>query len=109
MARRSDAGCTRTEKEQTCMTQPLVKVENLKKHFPINGGFLGNRIGEVKAVDGVSFFINKGETLGLVGESGCGKSTTGRMLLRLLEPSEGKIYFEGKDITSLSSAEMRKM
>ncbi|OIK10088.1 dipeptide ABC transporter ATP-binding protein [Bacillus sp. MUM 13] len=91
------------------MSQPLVKVENLKKHFPIKGGLLGKNVGEVKAVDGVSFFIKKGETLGLVGESGCGKSTTGRMLLRLLEPSEGKIYFEGRDITTLSQGEMRKM
>ncbi|MFC0190328.1 ABC transporter ATP-binding protein [Fictibacillus aquaticus] len=91
------------------MTQPLVKVENLKKHFPIKGGLLGKQVGAVKAVDGVSFFINKGETLGLVGESGCGKSTTGRMLLRLLEPSDGKIYFEGQDITELSTGEMRKM
>ena len=91
------------------MTQPLVKVDNLKMHFPIKGGMLGKTIGQVKAVDGVSFSINKGETLGLVGESGCGKSTTGRMLLRLLEPSEGKIYFEGQDITNLPAAEMRKL
>lgn len=91
------------------MTQPLVKVENLKKHFPIKGGLLGKNIGEVKAVDGVSFHINKGETLGLVGESGCGKSTTGRMLLRLLEPSEGKIFFEGRNLMDLSNGEMRKM
>ncbi|EIT84661.1 oligopeptide/dipeptide ABC transporter ATPase [Fictibacillus macauensis ZFHKF-1] len=91
------------------MIEPLVKVENLKKHFPIKGGVLGSTVGQVKAVDGVSFTIKKGETLGLVGESGCGKSTTGRMLLRLLEPSEGKVYFEGKDILSLSSSEMRKM
>ncbi|MCM3719971.1 ABC transporter ATP-binding protein [Fictibacillus phosphorivorans] len=89
-------------------TQPLVEVENLKMHFPIKGGVLGKKVGEVKAVDGVSFFIKKGETLGLVGESGCGKSTTGRMLLRLLEPTEGKIYFEGEDITKLSTNEMRK-
>lgn len=89
-------------------TQPLVKVENLKMHFPIKGGILGKTVGEVKAVDGISFFIKKGETLGLVGESGCGKSTTGRMLLRLLEPTEGKIYFEGEDITKLSTNEMRK-
>ncbi|WNB91596.1 dipeptide ABC transporter ATP-binding protein [Bacillus sp. NEB1478] len=89
-------------------TQPLVKVENLKMHFPIKGGVLSKQIGEVKAVDGISFFINKGETLGLVGESGCGKSTTGRMLLRLLEPTEGNIYFEGEDITKLSTSEMRK-
>lgn len=91
------------------MTEPLVKVENLKKHFPIKGGILGKTVGEVKAVDGVSFTIQKGETLGLVGESGCGKSTTGRMLLRLLEPSDGKVYFEGQDVTALSSGEMRKM
>ena len=91
------------------MTQPLVKVDNLKMHFPIKGGMLGKTIGQVKAVDGVSFSINKGETLGLVGESGCGKSTTGRMLLRLLEPSEGKVYFEGQDITNLSASEMRKL
>ncbi|MET3729913.1 oligopeptide transport system ATP-binding protein [Fictibacillus halophilus] len=89
-------------------TQPLVKVENLKMHFPIKGGILSKTVGEVKAVDGISFYIKKGETLGLVGESGCGKSTTGRMLLRLLEPTEGKIYFEGEDITKLSSSEMRK-
>lgn len=89
-------------------TQPLVKVENLKMHFPIKGGVLGKQVGEVKAVDGISFFIKKGETLGLVGESGCGKSTTGRMLLRLLEPTEGKIYFEGEDITKLSTSAMRK-
>lgn len=89
-------------------TQPLVEVENLKMHFPIKGGVLGKQVGEVKAVDGISFFIKKGETLGLVGESGCGKSTTGRMLLRLLEPTEGKIYFEGEDITKLSTSAMRK-
>lgn len=98
----------KTGKGQTSMTQPLVQVENLKMHFPIKGGILGKTIGSVKAVDGISFSIKKGETLGLVGESGCGKSTTGRMILRLLEPSEGSIYFEGKDLTKLSTNEMRK-
>ncbi|PTY78790.1 dipeptide/oligopeptide/nickel ABC transporter ATP-binding protein [Heyndrickxia sporothermodurans] len=91
------------------MNEPLLKIENLKKNFPIRGGVFGKKVGEVKAVDDISFVIQKGETLGLVGESGCGKSTTGRMLLRLLEPSEGKIIFEGNDITTLSKQELRKI
>ncbi|MCH1627516.1 ABC transporter ATP-binding protein [Ferdinandcohnia quinoae] len=91
------------------MTEPLLQVSNLKKHFPINGGVLGKRVGEVKAVDGLSFFVKKGETLGIVGESGCGKSTTGRLILRLLEPTEGKVIFNNQDITSLSNSEMRKL
>lgn len=91
------------------MNEPLLKVEHLKKNFPIRGGVFSKQIGAVKAVDDISFTIHKGETLGLVGESGCGKSTTGRMLLRLLEPSEGKIIFEGNDITKLSNRELRKI
>ncbi|QQZ11142.1 ABC transporter ATP-binding protein [Heyndrickxia vini] len=91
------------------MNEPLLKIEKLKKNFPIRGGVFGKKVGEVKAVDDISFVIQKGETLGLVGESGCGKSTTGRMLLRLLEPSEGKIIFEGNDITNLSKHELRKI
>lgn len=91
------------------MTEILLKVERLKKYFPIKGGVFGKRIGEVKAVDDISFIVKKGETLGLVGESGCGKSTTGRMLMRLIEPTEGHIYFDGKDLTSLSNREMRKI
>jgi oligopeptide transport system ATP-binding protein len=91
------------------MTEPLLKVENLKKHFPITGGILGRPVSSVKAVDGVSFTVNKGETLGIVGESGCGKSTTGRMLMRLIDPSEGKVTFEERELTSLSNSEMRKI
>ncbi|WP_261134516.1 ABC transporter ATP-binding protein [Bacillus sp. Marseille-Q3570] len=91
------------------MSQPLLEVKDLKKHFPITGGVFGKQIGSVKAVDGVSFSVNEGETLGLVGESGCGKSTTGRMLLRLLEPTEGEVRFNGKELTKLSNGEMRKI
>ncbi|MGE6259607.1 ABC transporter ATP-binding protein [Heyndrickxia sporothermodurans] len=91
------------------MEEPLLKIEHLKKNFPIRGGVFGKKIGDVQAVDDVSFEIQRGETLGLVGESGCGKSTTGRMLLRLLEPSEGKIFFDGKDITNLSKQGLRKI
>jgi peptide/nickel transport system ATP-binding protein len=72
----------------------LLEVRNLKKHFPIQGGLLRRVVGQVKAVDGVSFYIKKGETLGLVGESGCGKSTTGRTVMRLLEPTDGEVIFD---------------
>lgn len=90
------------------MSELLLEVNGLKKYFPITGGFLGRKQGEVKAVDDVSFFVKKGETLGIVGESGCGKSTTGRLLMRLIEASEGKIVFEDKEITSMSKSELRK-
>src|SRR5574344_2805165 len=76
----------------------LVEVQHLKQYFPVSGGKLFDRK-VVKAVDDVSFYINKGETLGLVGESGCGKTTTGRTLLRLYEPTAGKIIYDGVDIT----------
>lgn len=91
------------------MTEKLLQVNDLKKHFPIKGGIFGNTVGEVKAVDGVSFYVNKGETLGLVGESGCGKSTTGRMLLRLIEPTAGSIIFENQDLTKLNKGDLRKI
>ncbi|MFW5896703.1 MAG: ABC transporter ATP-binding protein [Bacillota bacterium] len=87
----------------------LVVVKNLKKYFPITGGIFSRIVGFVKAVDDVSFTIKPGETLGLVGESGCGKTTTGRVLLRLLEATEGTVEFEGKDIFSLDREEMRRI
>ncbi|WP_210367361.1 dipeptide ABC transporter ATP-binding protein [Bacillus sp. REN3] len=90
------------------MPEVLLQVEGLKKYFPITGGVLGKQTGNVKAVDDISFWVNKGETLGLVGESGCGKSTTGRMLMRLINPTEGKVVFEGKELVGLSQEEMRK-
>ncbi|WP_088008173.1 ABC transporter ATP-binding protein [Indiicoccus explosivorum] len=91
------------------MTEPLLKVEGLKKYFPVHSGVFGRVSGHVKAVDDISFFVNEGETLGIVGESGCGKSTTGRLLMRLLEPTEGKVYFNGKELTGITKEEMRKM
>ncbi|MDX6714212.1 MAG: peptide/nickel transport system ATP-binding protein, partial [Baekduia sp.] len=82
--------------------EPLVQVRGLKKHFPIRSGFLIQRdVGAVRAVDGVDFDILRGETLGLVGESGCGKSTTARLITRLLEPTAGSITWEGRDIAGL--------
>lgn len=86
----------------------LMSVRNLKKTFPIRGDIFGKKIGEIKAVDDVSFTVEKGETLGLVGESGCGKSTTGRTILRLYEPTAGEVEFEGKSILQYSPEEMRK-
>lgn len=87
----------------------LLRVVDLKKHFPIaSGGFLGRQVGKVKAVDGVSFSISRGETLGLVGESGCGKSTTGRAILQLQKPTSGQVFFEGKNLTTLSPEELRR-
>ncbi len=90
-------------------TDTLLHVENLKKHFPIYKGVIRRQVGAVHAVDGISFEIHKGETLGLVGESGCGKSTTGRTILRLYKPTEGKIFYDGVDLASLSQRGMRKM
>lgn len=86
----------------------LLKVKKLKKYFPVRGGILSKIIGYVQAVDEISFDIKRGETLGLVGESGCGKTTTGRTIIRLLEPTAGEVDFKGKDIFKLSKEELRK-
>ncbi len=87
---------------------PLIEVRNLKKYFPVTGGFFQRKVGDVKAVDDVSFQVFKGETLGLVGETGCGKTTVGRTMLRLYEPTAGEIIFDGVDLTSLGEDELRK-
>jgi oligopeptide transport system ATP-binding protein len=91
------------------MTTPLLQVQDLVKHFPIKGGILGRTVDKVHAVDGVSFTLAKGETLGVVGESGCGKSTTGRCILRLIEPTSGSVSFEGKNVTQAGRDELRAL
>ena len=87
----------------------ILEVSHLKKYFPIKGGLFGREVGAVKAVDDVSFTIERGTTMGLVGESGCGKSTTGRTILRLLEKTDGTVLFNGQDVNSLSHQEMRQL
>lgn len=87
----------------------LIEVKGLKKYFPIKGGILSRTVEEVRAVDGVDFYIKEGETLGLVGESGCGKTTVGRAILRLIEPSCGQVLFKGEDIIKYSRTDMRKV
>jgi oligopeptide transport system ATP-binding protein len=91
------------------MAEALLRVQHLKKYFPIRGGLFSREIGHVHAVDDVSFEIHRGETLGLVGESGCGKSTTGRSILRLIEPSSGEVWFEDKNVTTLDKRALRQI
>ncbi|MFO1274330.1 MAG: oligopeptide/dipeptide ABC transporter ATP-binding protein [Rubrivivax sp.] len=91
------------------MTAPLLEVKNLVKHFPIRGGILKREVGRVHAVDGVSFTLAAGETLGVVGESGCGKSTTGRCVLRLIEPTSGEVTFQGRSVTGATKDELRAL
>lgn len=88
--------------------QILMEIKDLKKYFPITGGLLKRTVGYVKAVDGINLTIYRGETLGLVGESGCGKSTFGRCILRLIEPTDGQVILEGEELTNLNAKEMRK-
>ena len=89
------------------MSKTLLEINDLKKHFPVFGGIFKKQVANVYAVDGVSLTVNEGETIGLVGESGCGKSTLGRTILKLYEPTAGSINFEGRDITSYSTSDMR--
>jgi oligopeptide transport system ATP-binding protein len=89
------------------MAEPLLVVKDLKKYFPIKGGIFSKTTGYVHAVDGVNFYLHEGESLGLVGESGCGKSTTARAVLRLIEPTDGEVLFEGTDICQMDQKEMR--
>jgi oligopeptide transport system ATP-binding protein len=88
---------------------PLLEVRNLVKQFPIRGGLLQRTVDRVHAVDGVSFTLQRGETLGVVGESGCGKSTTGRCILRLIEPTSGEVWFEGRNVTAMDRTRLRAM
>lgn len=97
------------EKPKKPETETLLEIQNLEKHFPIKGGVFKRTQSWVKAVDGVSFKLQRGKTLGLVGESGCGKTTLGRTIIRLLEPTQGKIIYGGKDITTIPITELRKL
>jgi oligopeptide/dipeptide ABC transporter ATP-binding protein len=95
--------------ERAPLGTEILRVENLVKHFPLRAGVFNRQFGAVQAVDGVNFTVNAGETVGLVGESGCGKSTTGRTIVRLLDPTAGHVYFKGHDLAQMSRRKMRSM
>lgn len=106
----SEASATQTAQSTNGQGELLLHVDDLKMHFPITKGIIFQRqVGAIKAVDGVTFDLYKGETLGLVGESGCGKSTTGRAILQLYRPTDGHVVFEGKDLTQTKGEDLRKM
>jgi oligopeptide/dipeptide ABC transporter ATP-binding protein len=107
MTTEEPSGMTAAPETAAAAPTPLVDVRDLVKHFPVRGGILQRTVGQVQAVDGVSFEIRRGETLGLVGESGCGKKTVGRLLLRLIEPTAGTIRFDGVDLTALKGAALK--
>src|SRR3954462_14714768 len=100
------ASALHTPELEATPSAPLLEVSGLRKYYPVHGGLFGGVINQVHAVENVSFSIKKGETLGLVGESGCGKTTVGRLVLRLLEPTAGNVRFAGTDLMQVSRADL---
>lgn len=99
--------CIQLDRRQVMWVETLLDIDDLKVHFPVRKGFFSRTVDKVHAVDGVSFTLKKGETLGIVGESGCGKTTTALAVLRLIQPSGGKVYFKGKDMSGMTDAELK--